>query len=184
MINVFPASYNNSVLKKDLFMYCCHFLLKLMLFLLLSAASFNLSAETITNCGNKQVIGNHAAVFFENEHIMLKAKLDTGAAMSSLCAEHIKIYKQDNKQFVTFSVCGVSGNIKITKELNKYVKIRARAEEKSIFVERPVILMTVKVGNQIQTIPINLTNRSHFMYPMLLGRDALIKFNVLVDPSR
>jgi len=34
-----------------------------------------------------------------------------------------------------------------------------------------------------QSIKVNLTNRKRFIYPLLLGRDAIIAFNGAVDPA-
>lgn len=50
-------------------------------------------------------------------------------------------------------------------------------------IKRPIVLINVKIGEKIRAIPVNLTNRKRFNYPLLLGRDAIIAFNGLVDPS-
>ena len=50
-------------------------------------------------------------------------------------------------------------------------------------IKRPVVLMRVKLANQEQTIRVNLTNRKRFLYPLLLGREAIITFQGLIDPS-
>ena len=49
-------------------------------------------------------------------------------------------------------------------------------------IKRPVVLMAVKLGNQTKTIRVNLTNRKHFIYPMLLGREAIVAFNGIINP--
>jgi len=33
-------------------------------------------------------------------------------------------------------------------------------------------------------IEVNLIDRSRFLYPMLIGRDAIIAYNALIDPSK
>ncbi len=37
---------------------------------------------------------------------------------------------------------------------------------------------------QCKTIEVNLTDRSNFNYPLLLGRKALIAFDAIVDPGQ
>ena len=39
------------------------------------------------------------------------------------------------------------------------------------------------MGKTLRTIEVNLTDRSTFQYPFLLGSNALKKFNALIDPS-
>ncbi len=43
--------------------------------------------------------------------------------------------------------------------------------------------MRIKLGNDEKTIRVNLTNRKRFIYPLLLGREAIIAFNGTIDPS-
>ncbi len=51
------------------------------------------------------------------------------------------------------------------------------------YVKRPVVRMLIQLGEQQQSIRVNLTNRKRFLYPLLLGREALIAFNGVVDPA-
>ena len=39
------------------------------------------------------------------------------------------------------------------------------------------------MGRTRRTIEVNLTDRSAFEYPLLIGSDALTRFGALVDPS-
>lgn len=40
------------------------------------------------------------------------------------------------------------------------------------------------MGKAKRTIEVNLTDRTAFQYPLLIGSDALTRFGALVDPSR
>jgi len=40
------------------------------------------------------------------------------------------------------------------------------------------------MGKTKRSIEVNLTDRSAFQYPLLIGSDALTRFDALVDPSR
>ena len=43
--------------------------------------------------------------------------------------------------------------------------------------------MRIKLSDKEQVIRVNLTNRKRFIYPLLLGREAIIAFDGLIDPS-
>ena len=49
---------------------------------------------------------------------------------------------------------------------------------------RPMVMMSIKMGNKTRDIRVNLANRQRFVYPLLLGREAIRAFDGLVDPSR
>lgn len=124
------------------------------------------------------------------EHnVLLSAKLDTGAKSSSLNAVDITKITIDNKKYIHFRIPGIDKWF--TCEYLGKVKIKPRVDEvgKPVNDEefkpwrRPVVLMKVRLGSEERTIRINLTNRSHFIYPVLLGRDAIIAFDGVIDPS-
>ncbi len=119
--------------------------------------------------------------------MVLSAKLDTGAKSASLSAINIREIKKGDKTFLNFIVLGKNEEMEFTSEFLGRVKIKPRHEEHSLYksvpIRRPIVLMTIQIGNKIRKIPVNLTNRKRFNYPLLLGRDAIIAFNGLIDPS-
>ncbi|MFY7697225.1 MAG: ATP-dependent zinc protease [Legionella sp.] len=124
------------------------------------------------------------------EHnLTLSAKLDTGAKSASLNATHIKEVSIDGKPYLNFIVPTKEGDMIFQCEHVGEVNIKIRAGEAHTSrlmrkaIKRPVVLMKIKLGDQEQTIRVNLTNRKRFIYPLLLGRQAIIAFNGVVDPS-
>ena len=121
--------------------------------------------------------------------LTLSAKLDTGAKSASLNATNIKEIEINNKPYLAFTVPSKEGDIPFQCEYIGEVNIKMRAGEAQIepllkkSIKRPVVLMRVKLANQEQTIRVNLTNRKRFLYPLLLGREAIITFQGLIDPS-
>lgn len=128
------------------------------------------------------------ATLIEND-LTLSAKLDTGAKSASLNATHITEIDVDGKPYLTFIVPSKEGDITFKCEYVGKVKIKVRAAEAHInpllrkSINRPVVLMRMKLGEQEKTIRVNLTNRKRFIYPLLLGREAIIAFNGIIDPS-
>lgn len=67
------------------------------------------------------------------------------------------------------------------------IKVRAgEAQATSLLrksIQRPVVLMKIRLADKERTIRVNLTNRKRFIYPLLLGREAIKAFDGLIDPS-
>lgn len=113
----------------------------------------------------------------------VKAKVDTGAATSSLHAYDIKIVEKNGIKYVSFVVHPLQRNKKIaTKCLAPLVELRKVKSSTGEMQLRPVILTTIKIGNYTWSIELNLTNRDSMGKRMLIGREAL-NGRVLVNPS-
>ncbi len=99
-------------------------------------------------------------------------KLDTGADVSSMNALNIKRFKKDGKPMVSFTYQNDLGQKKqMTREVVDEMRVRARKGEKTM--ARPVVEMTVKIGDLEQTVRVNLQDRSRFHYSMILGKNFL-----------
>jgi hypothetical protein len=138
---------------------------------------------------SKLILGKTEKIMLIEKDTELDAKLDTGASMASLSAKNIEIFKHNNKDWIRFTVYIPSAQKEIVfvKPLLRFTHILKRQEEKEDnkkFSTRPVIALSICLGNLKETILVNLINRANFRYPMLLGSEALKKFNVLVDVSQ
>ena len=69
-------------------------------------------------------------------------------------------------------------------------KIKSRSDEddeerdSSDVAKRPVVDLDLCLGNVKRTVEVNLTDRSHFNYPLLIGAKALREFGAAVNPAR
>lgn len=138
---------------------------------------------------DKQIFGLHEQVHISDLGVGMKAKLDTGATTSSLSAHHIKRFKRDGESWVRFQL-GWHGAPAQTYELPlaRVSRIKRRAddfdpEEEKTYSARPVVELTVHMGNRQQRIEVNLTDRSAFKYPFLLGARGLKGLGAIVDPA-
>lgn len=124
-----------------------------------------------------------------DQDLILSAKLDTGAKSASLNASNIKEIKVNGKTYLQFIVPSKEGDIPFKCEYLGEVNIKVRAGEAQInslirkSIQRPVVLMRIKLAGQERMIRVNLTNRRRFIYPLLLGREAIIAFNGVIDPN-
>lgn len=136
---------------------------------------------------NKIIYGYVEKATLVDKNIVLSAKLDTGAKSASLNAIDIEEVDQNGVAFLRFTVPTKKGNTVFLAEYIGKVHIKVRAGEnihaKQSPIKRPVVLMKIRMGSLERTIPVNLTNRKRFIYPLLLGRDAIKAFSGLVDPA-
>ncbi|STX50067.1 secreted protein [Legionella busanensis] len=136
---------------------------------------------------NKIIYGYVEKAILVDKNLPLSAKLDTGAKSASLSAIHIQQVEKNNKIYLSFLIPTKEGDIPFLAEYLGNVKIKVRAGEnlksKKEPLNRPVVLVRIRIGDRERAIPVNLANRKRFLYPLLLGRDAIKAFSGLVDPS-
>ncbi len=110
-----------------------------------------------------------------------RAKLDTGAKTSSINAEIIKIFKRDKEQYVLFRVdLDKKHEVTLERKIVRWTKIKSK---EGMPIKRPVVIMSLCIGNQLLKGETNLADRDHFNYPILIGRNML-NTQLIVDVSR
>ncbi|MFT4059614.1 MAG: RimK/LysX family protein [Legionella sp.] len=136
-----------------------------------------------------QIYGYVEKVTFPDKNLTLSAKLDTGAKSASLNATNITEINVKGIPYLRFTVPTKNGDYTFECEYKGRVKIKVRSGENGTEllphapIKRPVVLINIQLGEQVRAIKVNLTNRKRFIYPLLLGRDAIIAFNGAVDPA-
>jgi hypothetical protein len=139
---------------------------------------------------SKVIYGYLEHATLADKNVTLPAKLDTGANSASLYAKHIRYVDINGKLFLHFMVPTSTGDVPFTCAYVGDVNIKARSGEvagmkiQKPSIKRPFVNMRVQLGAETRTIRVNLANRRRFAYPLLLGREALIAFNGLVDASQ
>ncbi len=104
----------------------------------------------------------------------IKAKIDTGAATSSLHAYDIKYVSIKGVPYVRYNLHPVQKNKKITRScLSQLFGKRSVKSSSGQVRMRPVIKVTLKIGIFEWEIELNLTNRDSMGMRMLIGRQAL-----------
>lgn len=164
-------------------------LIKLFSFAILMV-SINAIADTVSTCNGKQILGHTANVILLDKNLTLLAKLDTGAEGSSLSATNIKTFQRENKTWIQFTLNFPNTNEKITftKPVIDYVRILKRSDELATdrksrreYSTRPVVAIPIQLGKTKKIIFVNLIDRTQFENALLLGRDDLKSFNVVID---
>ena len=123
----------------------------------------------------KIVLGGVEDVVLLPWRVKLPARIDTGAAKSSLDAREIKV--QDD--MIEFKLSAKHGGLRIRLPIMGWRHIRTPAG----LERRPVVELEICLGPKRFRTLVNLTDRSMVKYPLILGRNAL-RENYLVDVKR
>ncbi|MCG6573275.1 ATP-dependent zinc protease [Pseudomonas sp. AF32] len=122
---------------------------------------------------------------------VLKAKMDTGALTASLSAKDIETFTRDGDDWVRFRLATKDASNKLYEQkIARISKIKTRSEEdededeKIAPSKRPVVELEMCLGNVKRTVEVNLTDRSSFNYPLLIGAKAMREFGAAVNPAR
>ena len=143
------------------------------------------------------VMAAEPTVYGRYEYIQLpeigetfKAKMDTGALTASLSARDIETFTRDGDEWVRFRLSGKDVSNKVYEhKVSRISKIKSRADEdeendETSVAKRPVIDLEMCLGDVKRTVEVNLTDRSSFNYPLLIGAKALREFGAAVNPAR
>jgi len=126
------------------------------------------------------IIGAAEYVDIEPPGLRLKAKMDTGATTSSLDARDIREFERDGEPWVKFNVLDPVSKepIEITRPIVRLVRIKGSDDER-----RPVVKLHLKLGTIDQFSEFTLSDRSDYLYSVLIGRNVL-RDQAVVDVSR
>ncbi|MBF8746169.1 ATP-dependent zinc protease [Pseudomonas putida] len=120
----------------------------------------------------------------------LKAKMDTGAYTASLSAKDIELFTRDGEEWVRFRLATKDADDKVYEhKLSRISKIKNRVDEEEEgdapeLSKRPVVDLELCLGDVKRTVEVNLVDRSHFNYPLLVGAKALREFKAAVNPAK
>lgn len=113
----------------------------------------------------------------------VKARVDSGAATSSLHAFNIVPFQRDGELWISFEVHPLQNDRSVVvRHEAPVLEQRSVRNTSGISENRYVIREELVLGEQRWPIELTLTNRDAMGYRMLLGREAMVG-RVLVDPE-
>ena len=113
----------------------------------------------------------------------IKARVDSGAATSSLHAFNIVCFHRDGELWISFEVHPLQKDRSVVvRHEAPVLEQRGVRNTSGISETRYVIREELVLGEQRWPIELTLTNRDAMGYRMLLGREAMVG-RVLVDPE-
>jgi hypothetical protein len=131
--------------------------------------------------GTKTIFGHVERVIISDQGFSLKARLDTGAETTSLDAHNIRRIRRGDSRYVRFDVIDPESGefVALERPLVRNVRIRQHG---GTWMRRPVVKMWLCIGPLVHEVEVNLTPRSEFLYPLLIGRSAM-RGTIVVDPE-
>ncbi|MCG6212223.1 ATP-dependent zinc protease [Vibrio furnissii] len=131
------------------------------------------------------VLGEIEKVTIDTLKKNFDARIDTGAATSSLNAVDVEEFERNGKNWVRFHLSDETGAKDdsgwIEAPILRYVRIRQSTSDQS--ERRAVVELWVKLGDIHEKTQFTLADRSQMSHPILLGRE-FIRDIAVVDVSR
>ncbi len=139
--------------------------------------------SNVSHLKNKTVIGETEWVYISKVKQNFKARIDTGAATSSINAVNIQHFERDGKKWIRFNTSHSEDEVDdlIEAKVVRTARIRQSSfEEES---KRPVIELYVRIGDIAHLTEFSLTDRQKMEFPVLIGRNFL-RDVILVDVAK
>lgn len=129
------------------------------------------------------IVGWIEKVNLLENHLIIHAKLDTGADFSSLNAVDPVITEEGKDKYISFDITNRDGETThIRKRIIRWAVIKNKV---GVIKERPVVIMPLCIGNVSRHVEVNLVNRSNYSYQMLIGRNFLVGTpNLIINSAK
>jgi len=137
--------------------------------------SFLLFTPEMVRAEEKVTIGTVEDVFLLPWRVKLPARIDTGAAKSSLDARELTVHEDR----VEFKLPQKYGGLRLHLPIIEWRHVRTPEG----LERRPVVELEICFGSERFRLLVNLADRSMVKYPLILGRNFL-KENFVVDVKR
>lgn len=131
---------------------------------------------------NLPIVGAVESVTIEPGDLTLPARIDTGAASTSLHAEDIQLVEKDGKNWVHFTLTDPATKEKVAVEqrLRRKISIKKNGDETQ---RRYVVRLWISLGDTRTLTEVTLSDRDNMEYPLVIGRNLLVD-TAIVDVSR
>lgn len=113
----------------------------------------------------------------------LSAKIDTGAKTSALHATDIETFARDGAPWLRFHTVFDDDAHDTVVESPVHDR-REITNTSGVPEERFIIRTKFRIAGRLWNIDLSLTDRSGMTYRLIVGRSALRRHNIVVDPSK
>ncbi len=136
----------------------------------------------------KLLVGRKEWVAVLPQGLEYDARIDTGAAICSICALNIKRFERDGEKWVRFELPPPGAwdeedppdRVKMELKRARYIRIRQHGKETQ---KRPTVKLLVRLGSIEDYVEFSLVDRTGHDFPMLIGRNLLEGY-AIVDVSK
>ena len=128
------------------------------------------------------IVGAIEWVRIEPAGLLLESRIDTGAVTTSVHADNIQLVEKEGKRYVRFVLTDPNSDEKVEQELR--LRRRVLIKQSGLAdIRRYVVRMWVTLGETRSRIDVNLSDRTGFESPLLIGRNFSTD-SMIVDVSR
>lgn len=127
-----------------------------------------------------QVIGWVEEVAVGDGSLVLQAKIDTGADVSSIDVDELQLVRRDRRTYALFTVGAPDGPHRFERQVVRTATIKSIAGGTQ---SRPTVRLDLCLGNVRREVDVNLVDREGMQYAMLVGRNFLAG-HFAVDSAR
>jgi hypothetical protein len=131
---------------------------------------------------NLPIVGAVEWARIEPGDIRLLARIDTGAAATSLHAEDIQLVEKDGKRWVHFTLLDPKTSQKVNVEQRLRRKLVIKQSDNEV-QHRYVVRLWITLADTRSLVDVTLTEKENMEYPLVIGRNLLVD-TVIVDVSR
>ncbi|MBO6258765.1 MAG: ATP-dependent zinc protease [Succinivibrio sp.] len=129
----------------------------------------------------KMIFGGDEFVYVKEADATIAARVDSGAAVSSISAKNITRFERDGKSWVRFDIEANDRIINVEAPFVRTTRVQQSQSEELNY--RPVVKLNIKIGDYSTSSEFNLIDRTRMQYALLLGRSLLTDIAV-IDVSR
>ena len=129
----------------------------------------------------KMYLGEDEYIYIKEADATFDARIDTGAAVSSISAKNITEFERNGKRWYRFTIEANDQSFEVEAPYVRTSQIRQSS--KNTLTERVVVSLNLKIGSFSTKSEFTLTDRTHMQYPLLIGR-TLIQDIAVVDVAR
>lgn len=129
----------------------------------------------------KMFFGEAEYFYIKEANATIEARVDTGAAVSSISAADITEFERNGRKWYRFHLRANDRDLELEAPFVRYSDIRQSSKDTT--TRRPVVSLNIKIGNYSTASEFTLTDRGSMQYSLLIGR-TLLQDIAVVDVSR
>ena len=127
-----------------------------------------------------KVVGYLEDAVVSPEGLPIRAKMDTGADITSINAIEIERYTNNGEEWVEFTVDTGERRMMFRRAVERIVHIRRAG---TTLQERPVVRLGLCIAGYYKNAEVTLTDRTAMSFPLLVGRKFMAAGGLVIDSA-
>ncbi len=132
------------------------------------------------------VIGRVERVYIRTAKFGTPGRMDTGAGVTSLGVDIVEIKEpkeEGGPERVVFRINDEDAPKKtLERDILEWQNIKKKGGKG--YIKRPVVMLELCIAGKPIEARVNLADRTHYLYPILIGRNTLKAGDFMVDPAQ